>query len=481
MIHLALAAALLLPSQAPRQKAPERIQVVRSEVGPRGAAKGDTFVLDEQRDSFDLAVDKEVIVAFEWEAAPGNHRCELSWIAPDGTVALKALLDLPAKGRKFSGFWSLLLNPTMARGLWAAEVTVNGIPAGSRTFRIQGPPIARPLPPDEIYKLASEATLSIEARLPAGAERRVFSGFALSPDSVITTLAAINAAESLRITFSDGSHVETNEVWLYSREHDWALLKATVPSAQRRLKPASDAKVGDPCAFLNTIEGQRELAPCSILGQNKQSSVARFSISNRPALAAFGAPLLSSFGEIIGMVGTDLRPGGASFEDGGAFRVGARARPSTLLVLPVQGINRPEGSEPSTLAQFWERGVFFKPVTLARHVSYGFISAGASGPRGEGVRSASGFEFYATDGVLTALLQWQPRENLTTTLNHMVFDHANRPIVTGKPLKASFKQGMSLDSSSQVDVSRFPAGEYRLDILLGDEVAWRSYFQIKPQ
>ena len=154
MIQLALAISLLFPAQSARERTPERIQIIRSEVGPKGATKGDTFVFDEQRDSFDLAADKEVIVAFEWEAAPGNHRCELSWIAPDGTVALKAMLDLPAKGRRFSGYWSLLLNPTMARGLWAAEVKVNGIPAGSRTFRIQGPPIARPLPPDELYKLA---------------------------------------------------------------------------------------------------------------------------------------------------------------------------------------------------------------------------------------------------------------------------------------------------------------------------------------
>lgn len=480
MIQLALAISLLFPAQSARERTPERIQIIRSEVGPKGATKGDTFVFDEQRDSFDLAADKEVIVAFEWEAAPGNHRCELSWIAPDGTVALKAMLDLPAKGRRFSGYWSLLLNPTMARGLWAAEVKVNGIPAGSRTFRIQGPPIARPLPPDELYKLASETTLSIESRLPPGAERRVFSGFALSSDAVITTLAAINAAASLKITFADGSHVETDEVWLYSRELDWVLLKAPVPATQAPLKVAASAKVGDPCAFLNIIEGQRELAPCSILGQNKQSSVTRFSISNRPALAAFGAPLLSAVGEVIGMVGTDQQPGGASFEDGGAYRVGSRGAPSTLLVLPVQGIRRPEGAEPSKLADFWTRGLFFKLVTAGRHVSHGFISAGASGPRGEGVRSASGFEFYPSDGILTALLRWQPREKLATTLNHGVFDMANRMIVLGKPLKADFKPGVPVDSSSQIDVSRYPPGEYRLDVLLGDEVAWRTFFKIRP-
>ncbi len=483
MIDLVLVVGLALESQTPRAKTPERVQVIRAEIGSKGAAKGDTFVIDEPRDTFDLATDKEVIAGFEWEGTPGNHRCELSWIKPDGTVGLRAVLDLPARGRKFSGYWSLLLNPTMTRGLWAADVKVDGAPAGSKTFRILGPPVAQALPPDELYKLASEATLSIEARLPPGVERRVFSGFALGNDSVITTLGALNAAASLRVTFADGTHTDTDEIWLYSRELDWALLKALVPQSQKALKVAEGAKVGDPCAFVNIIEGQRELAPCSILGQNKQAPVARFSISNRPSAAAIGAPLLSSTGEVIGMVGSDQQPGGASFEDGaagGAFRVGARVAPSTLLVLPVQGIHRPDVGEPSRLADFWARGLFFKPVTASRHVGYGFLSAGASGPRGEGVRAASGFEFYAKDGIVTALLRWQPREKLSTTVNHALYDITNRLIVTGKPLKASLRPGTPIDSSSQIDVSRFPPGEYRLDMLLGDEVAWRTYFKIKP-
>jgi hypothetical protein len=481
MITSLLLLGLGFQAEPPRPRPPDSVRVIRAEVGLTGAVRDNTFVLDAQKESFDLKTDKEVIVAFEWDGPPGTHRCELSWLSPDGSVALQTRLDLAARGRRFSGYWSLLLNPTMSPGLWAAEVKVDGVASGSRTFRITGPPLVRPLPPDQLYKLAFEATISIEARLPAGAERRVFSGFALGDDSVITTFEAINAAKSLELTFSDGSRAETDEVWLFSRDLDWALIKVVVPPAQKRLKIAASAKVGDPCVFLNVVEGQRELSPCLVVGENTAAPVLRLSISNRPSQAAFGSPLLSSIGEVLGVVGIDSRPGGGAFDDAGssgAYRIGSRSSPSTLLVMPVNGIHRPEETnDVARLASFWERGLFSKIVTASRHVGYGFIGAGASGPRGEGVRS-SGYEFYASDSVLTALLTWQPREKLDTTLNYACFDSANRMIGQGKPLKVSLRPGTGLDSSSPIDVSRFKPGEYRLDISLGSEVAWRTYFKI---
>ena len=483
MITLLLAIVLPFQAEGNRGRVQDGVRVIRSESGSKGAPTGDTFVFAEQRDSFDLASDKEVIVAFEWDGPPGTHRCELSWIAPDGSVGLQTRLDLPAKGRRFSGFWSLILNPTMPRGLWAAEVKVDGIAAGSKTFRIAGPPILRPLPPDELYELASEGTLRIEARLPAGAEPRVFSGFALSDDSVITTFGAINAASSLQISFSDGTQRETDEVWLFSRDLDWALLKAPIPSNHRRLKIADSTKIGEPCAFLNIGEGQKELAPCSVVGQNNSGAVQRWSISNRPTQASFGAPVLNSVGAVIGLVGVDAQPGGGGFDEAGsatALRVGSRSTPSGLLVLPVRGIQPPESSVDITkLAAFWTRGLFYKLVTAGRHVSYGFLAAGAADPQGKGITGGGGSEFYNRDAVVTALLQWQPREKIDTTLNHACFDSANRLIIQGKPIKASLRPGVRTDSSSQIDISRFKPGEYRIDVSLGDEVAWRTFFKIK--
>lgn len=478
------AVALLFVAQAPPTK-PSDIRVIRAEVGPKGAPNGDTFIFEEQRDVFDLGGDQQVIVAFEWDGPPGTHHCELHWIAPDGTSALQTVIDLPARGRRFSGYWSLLLNPAMPRGLWAAEAKVDGRPAGSRTFRVQGPPLARPLPPDEMYALVTAAALSLEARLPPGADRRVFSGFAIADDAVITTFGAINGASKIEVTFADGTQAETDEVWLYSRDLDWALLKVPVPTGQARLKNAEQAaKVGDRCAFLNIVEAQRELATCSVLGLNSAAAVPRLSISNRPASAAYGGPLLNMLGETIGMVGVDSQGSGASFDDtafSGGYRVGTVGSPQTLLALPVSGINRPlQGGEWTKLSELRARGLFSKPVTAGRHVGYGFLSAGASGPRGEGVRAATGFEFYAKDSIVTALVQWRAREKLETTVNHALYDAKNHLLVEGKPIKATLRPGVIVDSSSQIDVSRLPVGVYRLDILLGDEVAWRSYFSIKP-
>ncbi|MBX7186338.1 MAG: hypothetical protein K1Y01_14465 [Vicinamibacteria bacterium] len=484
MMITGLAVGLLLEAAALQARPADAVRLIRAEVGPSGATKGSTFVLNEKRESFDLATDKEVIVAFEWDGPPATHRCELSWIAPDGTVALKAVLDLAAKGRRFSGFWSLLLNPTMARGLWAAEVKVDGSPGGSRTFRITGPPLLKELPTDELYRLASEATLRLEAQLPPGAERRFFSGFAIGDDAVITTFEAINAAMSVQILFPDGTRVETDEAWKFSREFDWVLLKAAVPLTHKRLKHADGVKVGDRCLFLNVIEGQREMAACSIVGQNNSAGAPRWSISHRPSQAAFGAPLLNSFGDVIGLVGADSQAGGGAFEDASgatAFRIGSRSSSSGLLVVPTKDIKRPEGADPALkFVSFWERGLFYKPITASKHVGYGTLAVGPADPRGVGARSTGGGEFYAKDGTLTALVSWEPREKLDTTMNYVCYDMMNRRIVLGKPLKISMRPGTRIDSSSQLDVSAFSPGEYRLDIMLGDDVAWRTYFKIKP-
>ena len=482
MILAALVMAWWSPQTTSASKAGEPIRLIRAEVGSKGTPKGDTFVIEEQRDAFDLAKDKEVIVAFEWDGPPGTHRCELSWIAPDGSIGLQTRLDLTAKGRRFSGYWSLLLSATMAPGLWAAEVKVDGAANGSRTFRVVGVPAARLLRPDEIYKLASESTLLIEARLPQGAEPRSFSGFAIGEDAIVTTFGAINAAQELLITFADGSRAKTDEVWLSSRALDWALLKVPVPNTQRRLPVGEAAKVGDTCAFLNIAEGQKELAPCSVLGVNTSAPVRRLTVSNRPSQAAFGGPLLNASGQVIGMIGADSQPGGAAFEDaGGALRVGTRLPRSALLVMPVDGIHRSE--DPASfqkLASFWERGLFIPLVTASRYVRYGFLSAGASNPSGDRVRGTSDSEFSARDGVLTALLQWEPPEKIEGLISHRCYDMSNRLLVEGKPRKATLRPGTLTNSSTQVDIAGFTPGDYRLDILFGQDVAWRGYFRIKP-
>ena len=469
----------LLQSGAAASKAATPARMIRAEVGPSGVSKGGTFVLDEQREAFDVAKDKQVIVSFEWEAAPAVHKCELSWVAPDGTVALQTMLDLDAKGRRFSGYWSLLLNPTMARGLWAAEVKVDGVAAGSRTFRVTGPPIVKDLPADELYKLASDTTLRLEAILPAGSERRFFRGFAIGDESVITTFGAINAASAIDVLFPGGEHVQTSEVWSFSRDLDWVMLKVKVPPTAPRLKVAESAKVGDRCAFLNVNEGQREITPCSVVGRNTTSPVARWSITHRPSPIAVGGPLLNGVGEVVGLVGASSRPGGGVFDDGGGFGSGFRPSSAALLVMPVHGLRPMEGAAPDNLSAFWERGLFYKPVTANSQVSYGTLAVGAADPRGVGARNTGGTDFSTQEGILTALITWQPRAKIDSTLNHICYDMANRPVFTGKATKVSFRQGLRVDSSSQIDISTFPSGEYRLDILLGDEVAWRTYFRVK--
>ncbi len=453
-------------------------KLIRGEAGPSGVARAGTFVLDEQRDAFDVAKDQRVYVVFEWEGKPGPHHCELVWTAPDGSIALQSALDLDARGPRFSGYWALLLNPTIARGLWAAEVTVDGQKAGSKTFRITGPIVARELPPDELYKRAMSATVKLVGKIRFG-EPRSFSGFAIGPNAVITTFGALNAADSIEVLFGDGTRAETTEVWSFSRELDWALLKVAVPESARSLKTAETTKVGDRCLFLDAIEGQRQMAPCSILGEDRSAAVLRYTIGIRPADAAVGSPLLNAFGDIVGMVGAASKSAVGTFADERMGMHGGHGPNYALVVLPTKGLKGPEGTTEEALAAFWERGVFFRPVTASGGVEYGFLVPGLPKQKSFSGPTTNSNEFSLKDGAFTAVVFWQSREKRDTTIGYACYDLANRRLIHGQPLKVSLKPGQRTESSTGVDFTSFAPGQYRLDILLGDEVAWRTFFTVR--
>lgn len=467
---------LLLSLQAAGPAAAPRL--IRGETGPSGVARAGTFVLDEQRDAFDVAKDQRVYVVFEWEGKPGPHHCELSWTAPDGTVALQSALDLDARGSRFSGYWALLLNPTIARGLWAAEVTVDGQKAGSKTFRISGPVVARELPPDELYKRAMSATVRLVGRIRFG-EPRSFSGFAIGPNAVITTFGALNAADSVEALFADGTRAETTEVWSFSRELDWALLKVAVPESARSAKTAETTKVGDRCLFLDAIEGQRQMAPCSILGEDRTAAVVRYTIGIRPADAAVGSPLVNGFGDIVGMVGTASRNGVGTFADERLSMRGGHGPSYALVVLPTKGFKGPDGTAAEAFASFWDRGIFFRPVTAGGAVEYGFLAPGLPKQKSYSGPTSNSSEFSLKDGGFTAVVFWQSREKRDTTIGFACYDLSNRRLVQGQPLKVSLKPGQRTESSTGVDLAGFAPGQYRFDILLGEEVAWRTFFTLR--
>jgi hypothetical protein len=59
-----------------------------------------------------------------------------------------------------------------------------------------------------------------------------------------------------------------------------------------------------------------------------------------------------------------------------------------------------------------------------------------------------------------------------------LFDFENHPVAAGEVEKFSLKKGTAAEKNWEVPVSDLSTGIYRVDILIGDGVAWRQYFKV---
>lgn len=472
-----LALTLVVVPGAVGAQAGSAARLVSVDAGPRGSVRGDRFVLESAQEGFTPGVDAQVVIAFEWEGQPGAHRCEVAWIAPDGSVALRGAVDLPpSRGRRFGAHFTMLLADQLTPGLWAAEATVDGVRAGSKTFRILPGPNRR-LGADELYQIGVDATLDLAAELPPGLDARRFSGFVIADDAVLTTFQAIESAVRVQARFRDGTLAHATGVWGFSREYDWALLDLAVPPTQRRPALARDFKIGERCAFINWVEGQRVVSGCSVVGRNDDGPVPRLALSDRPTQRAVGAPLLNEKGEILALMGTSAEPLVSVFDDEGRVFFRQAAWSTASLALPAIGISRPTTGASTPFAEV-ARVAFRPAVTARRFAGYGFVAKGTARPDGVGADSFHNADLRSSDGTASVLLTWTSPDAQTRELSHALYDRANRLVQRGRATRLALKPGVRVDSSTPISLQGLD-GEYRIDILFGEEVAWRGYIRVK--
>src|SRR5206468_2233736 len=99
--------------------------------------QGSRYTIEDPRTTFYAGEDRQVVVQFEWEGAPGPHDYKASWKDPTGTVVLTSPFKQTTAGTRFAVYWTLALPDTPRMGLWAVEVEVDGQPAGVHTFSIK--------------------------------------------------------------------------------------------------------------------------------------------------------------------------------------------------------------------------------------------------------------------------------------------------------------------------------------------------------
>lgn len=74
-------------------------------------------------------------------------------------------------------------------------------------------------------------------------------------------------------------------------------------------------------------------------------------------------------------------------------------------------------------------------------------------------------------------MTWFPQQKYKGTAAVRVYDLDNRLLLAAKPSKVSFRPGDLVFSSWELSVPKV-AGVFRVDVLLGEQVAWRGYFRV---
>ncbi len=492
-----------LLAQAPPQQTPPaggvqasgaKFRVLRSVSGTKGSAQSGQFVIEDPRTVFYSADDKQVIVYFEWEGPPGHHRFEGLWKNPEGKATVISDFEFDATEKRFGGYWTLLLNPTMAAGLWTLEARVDGEVTGAYTFQIiasslpeGGIPQSRPmLLVSEIYKRLLAASVSIEKLNSAGRSVSAGTGFFVDEGLLLTAFQVIDGAVSLRVVLPDGRRLETKEVSAWNRWQDWAILKVDTGKVPIVARAKSGVwAVGDRCYMLDApAAGGRVILDGSVLGQHDFPQAGpRMSLSFAPTLKAYGSPVVNEYGEFFGVVGGSLIPGewslgefrygySSSFPGLGEVSRGVLGTPLRLIPMPAPD------RRPMPLTELTQRGEFVPPLTQNRFVSFGSLSRTVtkSGPIPLPMDEKK--EFSRRDGQITVYVNWDPKEKRKGIAICRVFDLDTRKIGEGKPLKINLKPDERMASRWEFGLQKLPSGIYRVDVLIDNDVVWRAFFRM---
>ena len=466
-------------AQSPPPAATFRIVAIAG--GPRGAESGGLYRLDEIRSTFSRKNDSQVVVYFRWEGPPGRHRLAARWRGPGGAVSSLSEFEYDARDREFGAYWTLPLSPSTPIGSWAIDATINGLPSGSFAFEVidaDAPPAEmrrRPLDAAALYDRVRQLYAVIERSTPLLISGRTVGGLAAGNDIVVTTFAAVDATDTLRVTLPDGSELPAEGLVAWNRRQGWALL--SVPAvAQARFQEAAPPSVGDRCySVMGGPSGARILVDGTIVGSSSAAGRPGVIAAFASGVARPGAPVLDQFGDLLGIVG-----GGSEQAVGSLAHRFAQASSDLGMqggqIIPLSALPWQSAAEPITIAELRRRGVLMPPVTGDHVLSGGFAREIARSPT---VRPVDQRDEYSAreGGAIQAFITWEPRVRLKGAVALRLFDSENRPLGESKPKKSDLKRGEMVFANWQVSMPTTP-GVYRVDVTLDGAALWRGFFRV---
>jgi len=463
-------------------------RLVRSISGPSGKIVGSDFVFDETRNRFVFPADKSLTIYFQWETTPGEYVLTAIWKRPDGVVAsISPDVKIETKTPTLNCYWISALYPGMANGVWTLEIRLDGRSIGSHPFEIAGMTVEtdtlsvpKQLTLDDIYKTHLRSLVWIRKLDGSGRRFDSATGFVFRPNVIATAFQAIDSATQLEIEFSDGRKIQTDEVIAFSRNADWALLKAdtglvgSIPRGDTEM-----VGVGEHLAAFNFDAGVRVLGAVDIGGNgNVPSFGRRIQISPSVAQEAVGGPLIDARGAAVGILGGSTNPGAriarnSSSVSPGLWRLLAIGNAATAIS---EVPNQPP-QDIRTLARLATEGSLTAALVPMPEFSYG-------GTTGRLPKSASSpmptdlSEFSRRDPEVSVYSMWTRKGKLGKgELSMVMYDPTNRPVFTTPPKKISLSD-VTQRFATVFSPSSLQPGIYRIDLNWDGRPAWRTFIQI---
>lgn len=461
-----------------------QFHVVKTLCGSKGELHGDEYLMEDPRTVFHTPQDHQIVISFEWQGPPGTHHAVGAWRGPDGKVALTTDFDLTSAGTKYIGTWTLAIPANIPTGLWVLEVQIDGQAAGTQIFQImssqpEAPPAPPPMPTAaDVYKLMSGGTVLVISLDKDGEIARRGFGFFTEKDTLLTSFKVVDGAASLKLDFADGSSVTADSLVAWNRAQDWAILKVPSEKAQLLEHAAPKSwKVGDVC-YVMVSQGHesRSIQTVNITGQEgKPQTGQRLTISGVSPGDSAGGPMLDGYGRVIGVLGGEEFAGATNL-----FDTAEMGMPWNPTVLPLTSIPAAASSnQPSSLAELASRGVFITPIVHNPQAVSGELceeTQRIGRDAIEPVRPTS--QFSRKQPNFSVVVIWGPNQRISSTQELLIYDLNNNPVLRIAPTKIKLEPRVTTYSAWRIPTASLKPGVYRIDLLLGDQPQWRTYFQI---
>jgi hypothetical protein len=461
---------------------PETFKVLSISAGPSGADVNGRFVLDQVRSRFNRQRDSQVIVYFEWDGTPGKHRLAARWRGPGGGVSTQSEFEYEARDRRFGATWNLPVSASTPVGRWSVEALIDGLPSGSLPFDITdddvapGEPPRRPLAPAQLFERARGAFVTVQRSATPTMIGDQAGGVVLGPGLVATAFPAIDATESIHVSVPGGARQMVTAVAAWDRRQGWAVLAAVVPGVSPLPASTQAPGVGDRCySVTGDPSGSYVLVEGTIVGGSEVPGTGRRYVANFFSGATLaGSPVLSEYGDLIGIVGASQAGGSLRLQVAESAATGG---PQSRQVIPVSALPSSRSSENASISDLRLRGVLMAPVTGDHVVSGGFARRIETSPTRRPADQRDDFAV-REGGSIYAFVTWDPKVRLKGASVLRVFDDANRPVVESAPKKTDLKPGNLVWGQWQFALPARP-GQYRVDIVVGDATCWRRYFLVR--